>query len=685
MPKTDPPSANAIHGFNHVCFHVADLDAAYDRVIANGAIAVWDPRESPEPGMRMAYVTDPGRQPHRAGRFRGGRADDALVQRAAAAPRRRDGFPDAAVSRIFNRRRPSTRPAAVLRAADVADVAAGVRLAAAEGLRVAVRAGGHSWAAWSLRDDTLLIDLAAFTRMSYDDDTGIVTAGPAIRGGIDLDPFLAARGRFFAGGHCPTVGLGGFLLQGGMGWNCRGWGWAAESIDAIQVVTADGEVAVVRRVAQRRPVLGRPGLRTRLLRRGHRVPAADQAEVPGADPDHLRVPGRGGPGGARLAARGPARRAVVRRAGGGRDHPAAAGRDRPHRAGPGGGRGQLRWRTRVAAGARHLPGGRPALVSKIAQPVTIGELRAEQVRANPEGHRYTVDNAYLAGETSALIPALVPAFTELPTAKSFSLWFDLAHLPARPLPDMALSVQSDLYFATYVVGEEPAQDDLCRSWTDDTMRRLEPFSGGCYLGDSDLTIRPDRFMSDAAWDRFRRVRAARDPARLFAGYDCADESALNRAESALNRADIQTPSDRALGALPAMSITYLKEAVPTAQVAKPGRRQGDRDRRHRRHPRTRRRGSARVLGQVRQLVARELPALGRQIEDIIATLPTQVIDDIQFVQAQVRGFAQAQLESMREIEVETLPGVFLGHRHLPISWPAHTSPAAATRSPPPPT
>ena len=58
-PKADPPSANAIHGFNHVCFHVADLDAVYDRVIANGAIAVWGPRESPEPGMRMAYVTDP--------------------------------------------------------------------------------------------------------------------------------------------------------------------------------------------------------------------------------------------------------------------------------------------------------------------------------------------------------------------------------------------------------------------------------------------------------------------------------------------------------------------------------------------------------------------------------------------------------------------------------------------------
>jgi sulfopropanediol 3-dehydrogenase len=55
-----------------------------------------------------------------------------------------------------------------------------------------------------------------------------------------------------------------------------------------------------------------------------------------------------------------------------------------------------------------------------------------------------------------------------------------------------------------------------------------------------------------------------------------------------------------------------------------------------------------------------------QVEDIIAGLPAQVIEDIRFVQEQVRGFARAQLASMTEIEVETLPGVFLGHKHLPV-------------------
>jgi sulfopropanediol 3-dehydrogenase len=55
-----------------------------------------------------------------------------------------------------------------------------------------------------------------------------------------------------------------------------------------------------------------------------------------------------------------------------------------------------------------------------------------------------------------------------------------------------------------------------------------------------------------------------------------------------------------------------------------------------------------------------------QISDLTASLPGQVIDDIAFVQDQVRRFAQVQRDSLREVEVETLPGVFLGQRHLPV-------------------
>jgi sulfopropanediol 3-dehydrogenase len=56
-----------------------------------------------------------------------------------------------------------------------------------------------------------------------------------------------------------------------------------------------------------------------------------------------------------------------------------------------------------------------------------------------------------------------------------------------------------------------------------------------------------------------------------------------------------------------------------------------------------------------------------EIERIVATVPDEVLDDLRTVQANVRNFAQHQLESMHEFEVETQPGVFLGQKHLPIA------------------
>jgi FAD/FMN-containing dehydrogenase len=119
-----------------------------------------------------------------------------------------DDFEDARVGRVFNGRRPDRQPAAVLFAESDEDVVAGVLLARENGWSVSVRPGGHSWAAWSVRDDCLLIDLGLMRDIEFDEATGIVTARPAVKGGDELDPYLEARGRFFRGGHCPSVGIG---------------------------------------------------------------------------------------------------------------------------------------------------------------------------------------------------------------------------------------------------------------------------------------------------------------------------------------------------------------------------------------------------------------------------------------------------------------------------------------------
>jgi sulfopropanediol 3-dehydrogenase len=55
-----------------------------------------------------------------------------------------------------------------------------------------------------------------------------------------------------------------------------------------------------------------------------------------------------------------------------------------------------------------------------------------------------------------------------------------------------------------------------------------------------------------------------------------------------------------------------------------------------------------------------------QIDDLISQLSERELEDIKFAQAQVRTFAQAQRDSMTDVEVETMPGVILGHKNIPV-------------------
>jgi sulfopropanediol 3-dehydrogenase len=55
-----------------------------------------------------------------------------------------------------------------------------------------------------------------------------------------------------------------------------------------------------------------------------------------------------------------------------------------------------------------------------------------------------------------------------------------------------------------------------------------------------------------------------------------------------------------------------------------------------------------------------------EVERAIGQVRKRDLDDIRFAQAQVRNFAQKQRETLRDLEVEALPGIVLGHRHIPV-------------------
>ncbi len=56
-----------------------------------------------------------------------------------------------------------------------------------------------------------------------------------------------------------------------------------------------------------------------------------------------------------------------------------------------------------------------------------------------------------------------------------------------------------------------------------------------------------------------------------------------------------------------------------------------------------------------------------EIERLVGSLPKQVIEDIRFAQTQIRRFAEAQKAALRDIEIETLPGIRLGHKNIPVA------------------
>src|SRR5580704_596262 len=58
---------------------------------------------------------------------------------------------------------------------------------------------------------------------------------------------------------------------------------------------------------------------------------------------------------------------------------------------------------------------------------------------------------------------------------------------------------------------------------------------------------------------------------------------------------------------------------------------------------------------------------GSEIEGCVRALPRQVVEDIQFAQTQIRNFALTQKAALRDVEVETIPGVVLGHKNIPVN------------------
>src|ERR1700756_24033 len=148
-----------------------------------------------------------------------------------------DGYEQARRATVWNQRVPDRYPEVIVLASDAADVVAAVEYAKAAGRQVGIRSGGHSWGANHLRDGGVLLDLHGLDHCDIDTERKIAVVGPG-RGGSVLAAELDAQGLFFPVGHCKGVCVGGYLLQGGYGWNSRIYGPGCGSGVRLDGITA---------------------------------------------------------------------------------------------------------------------------------------------------------------------------------------------------------------------------------------------------------------------------------------------------------------------------------------------------------------------------------------------------------------------------------------------------------------
>jgi FAD/FMN-containing dehydrogenase len=140
---------------------------------------------------------------------------------------------------VYDKRFNGVKPLAIAYCEGPADVAKCLRWAQQYKVAFTARSGGHSYAGYSTKAGGLIIDVSRLKGVKASGGTASIGAGAQL---IDIYSALWNKRRSIAGGSCPTVGIGGLALGGGVGFSSRLHGTTCDNVLSLTLVDATGKV-----------------------------------------------------------------------------------------------------------------------------------------------------------------------------------------------------------------------------------------------------------------------------------------------------------------------------------------------------------------------------------------------------------------------------------------------------------
>ena len=428
-----------------------------------------------------------------------------------------DGYEPTRRATVWHQRVPDRYPEVIVQAVDADDIIAGLCYAKANGHQVSIVSGGHSFAANHLRDGVVLLDVSRFDHATIDAEKRLAVVGPG-KGGSALMADLEAQGLFFPGGHCKGVCVGGYLLQGGYGWNSRVLGPACESVVGLDVITADGEQIHCDADhhadlywAARGAGPGFFGVVTSFYLKLYPRPAVCATSLyiypfDLADEVYTWARSVSAEVDRRVEMQMLATRSVPEM---GLDIPAIvcaspAFADSEKEA------------EKALSIFETCPVADRAIIKNPYLPTDLPSWFDIVMTHYLADHRYTADNMWTSASARQLLPGIRTILETMPPHPSHFLWLNWGPSPIRQ--DMAYSVEDEIYLALYGSWKDPADDDEYGAWARSNMAAMSQLATGIQLADENLGERPARFATDKAMARLDTVRAAYDPDGLFSSW-----------------------------------------------------------------------------------------------------------------------------------------------------------------------